>query len=166
MKTEEKTNDVQTVPVNEENYPSMDLVYGIALQSYEITQRRSDVADDRIAKLITFALSLNLAVVTIVSAHAKGNPIVFSNCLFIAAMIFFVIGIATCIVRGMKGSLRTLSPSALYKESLGDTHWEFMKNIIYWSGENFQTNKKYVNGKANAAILAAFIFAAEGAAEV
>ena len=144
---------------NEEKYPSVDLAYEIALKSYEISMRRSDVADDAIDKMRSWITTVTLAFVAWVITRETGKAL-FDLWLVVSTMTYFVI-VALSIFAKHKGGLVVPAPKDLYNKYLHFAPWEFKKNFIYWAGEYFERNKKYVAEKSTYAIVMFILFLME-----
>lgn len=130
----------ETAKSLQENYPSVELAYPIAIASYETALKRLDALDNRVQTLMTFAATVMLAV----PAVAANKGLSFKSGWFITALVLFLIANAFGIAARLRGHICLLSPETLYNEYLGLSEWEFKKDAIYWAGVNFKHNNNLI----------------------
>lgn len=122
----------------EREYPSVDLAYPFAVETYQWAQKRKEAVDNRIQTLSAFAISLVLVVPPLIHSSAPATK--FTSAWFILAMILFAIAAVLGTVARFKGELRLIDPRDLYNEWLSFSEWEFKKNMIYFSGLDLEYN--------------------------
>ena len=130
----------------EEQYPSIDIAYDIALKSYETTMKRSDVADDGIDKLRTLITTINLAFLAWIISTAKVGAMF--NAWFILSLYIYFSTIVISIIAKSANGIILVDPKIIYNKYLHFSKWEFKKNIIYWAGEHYKINGEMVANKA------------------
>ena len=140
------------------NYPSVELAYDFAVQSYDIALNRYDAWDARIQNLLSLGVTLTLAIPFGGSALGYG----FRSIWFVLAMTTFAAGLALGIYGRLVGVLKIVDPEQLYNKMLGLSMWEFKKDFIFWAGKNYQSNRALIDQKARIALVIASLFFLEG----
>jgi hypothetical protein len=146
--------------VTESEYPSVELAYPIAIGSYDTAIKRLDALDSKLNTLLTFAVSVSLAVPVL--ANAKNLS--FRSSWFITAAVAFVLGVGVTTFARLNGSLNLLDPRVIYDSYLDLDHWNFKRHTIDWAGDNWRHNQKLINRNANLGSVAATLFALEALA--
>lgn len=121
----------------EDEYPSVDLAYQIAIDSYDSVIKRIDSADARLQTLMTFAGTIGAAVP---SVGASRGLLHFRSIWFYLAVISFTLAMILGFYARFSGTIRRLDPSVFYEKWLRFTPWEFKKNLIFFAAEDFQCN--------------------------
>ena len=117
--------------MNNEEFPSVDLAYDLAVQSYDSLRQRWDSINSLFHSLLSVAIPLTL----VVPVLAKALSLTLSHWV-IAVLGTFVLTVGFCLYGRLTGSLIMINPQKLYDNYLGLSQWEFKKNVIYWAGEN------------------------------
>lgn len=142
--------------LNAQKYPAVLFAYEIVIKSYDWILSRSDAVDSKIDRIIAWNSSINIGVLAILATKIQGSSFC-SKWFFIAAAAFIVITVLG-IVTKVFGTLNFPSPEVIYKQELHKTEWEFKKDAIYNSGQDFKKNQKLVNKKGCSAIAMSIIF--------
>jgi hypothetical protein len=153
METKEQTEAEK----NAQDYPGVELAYPLALDGYEVMQKRMDAVENRLQTLIGFATTLSLALFAAVS----GKSLDFHSRLFYAAIALYASGVSVGYCARLWGSLQLFDPSKAYRESLRWSEWEFKKNAIFLAGQAFTANRRVVNSKGWLTAVAATLFLSE-----
>ena len=125
-------------------YPSVCLVYDLAIKSYDRVVQQADNMDSKIQSLISFSCALTFAI-PVVSRSLK---IALNSYWFWAIISIFVVTVFVGLVGRFlifKGNLRYPDPKKLYKNNLHQPEWEFKKDFIYYAGTSFEWNTRLVN---------------------
>src|ERR1700730_17320362 len=111
MMQKERVVDLQADGKLQEEFPSIELAYPIAVESYNRAERRFDAWDGRIQTLIVFAASIGLAVPPLIHSQQA----TFRSAWFISALCLFVLSILIGFAARMYGSIKLLDPNELYE---------------------------------------------------
>jgi len=128
----------------EDQYPSVDLAYQIAVDSYDAAIKRIDSIDGRLQTLLTFAGTIGVAVP---SAGVSRGLVSFRSPWLYLAILSFVLAIIVGSYARFSGTIRLLDPGVFYQKWLHFSPWEFKKNLIFFAAEDFECNTKL--GKRN-----------------
>jgi hypothetical protein len=139
---------------------SIDVAYPLAISSYDMAAKRFDAMDTKLNTVITFAVTVTLAVPAIASAKGIG----FRSVWFVIAVCAFLAGVAVVTYGRVAAELILLNPKTLYEHYLDSDELEFKRDMIYWAGENFVHNTNVINRNARLAALASILFALEAVA--
>jgi|KBSSwiStaDraftv2_1062776.scaffolds.fasta_scaffold659509_2 hypothetical protein len=120
-------------------YPSVDLAYDIAIDSYDVAIKRIEWIDGRLQALLTFAATVGAAVL---SVGASRGLLHFRSIWFYLAIISFVLATALGFYARFSGTIRVLDPEVFYERWLHFSPWEFKKDLIYFAAEDFQCNMR------------------------
>jgi len=93
-----------------------------------------------------------------VPSIASGRGIQFHSCWFYAALALLIISIAVGTWARLTGNIRILKPSHLFQEWLGDSEWQFKKDMIYYAGQDFDANMKLVTLKWQCSVAVTLLF--------
>lgn len=142
-------------PKLEEVYPSIGLAYEIALNSYEIAEKRNSAIDSRLQMLIVLLAALSFPILPI----ASQKNVSFKSAWFITAVVVFSIALGIALWARMAGALRFINPQLLFKEWLHLSEWEFKKDVVYYAGDDFEKNCALIDKKADlsTAVVALFV---------
>jgi hypothetical protein len=146
--------------VTEREFPSVELAYPIALGSYETALKRLDAVDTKLNTLLTFAVTVSLAVPVLAST----KNLSFRSIWFIAAAIAFALGVGVITFARLKGSLWLIDPRVIYDSYLDLDQWNFKRHTIDWAGDNWRHNQRLINRNGMLASVAAILFALEAVA--
>jgi hypothetical protein len=145
---------------SERTWPSIEVAYPLAISSYDMAIKRFDAMDTKLNTLITFAVTVTLAVPAI--ANTKG--LAFRSVWLVIAVCAFLAGVAVVTYARVAAELILLNPKTLYEHYLESEELEFKRYMIYWAGENFVHNTNVINRNARLAALASILFALEAVA--
>jgi hypothetical protein len=137
----------KTGQIKDSEYPSVELAYEFVKPSYDWMLSRIEAINSRIQMLLTFATTVTVAVP--IFAKAVFDGIHFNSGGFYGAISCYVLlGISG--IFGMRlGMVRLVHPMNLYRKWLHKSLWEFKKDTIYFAGEDFEDNKKLIDGKSH-----------------
>ena len=141
----------------EEEFPSVDLAYDLAIQSYDSIRQRWDSMNGFFHALLSVAITLTLAMPVL----AKALSLSFEVYWTIAILVTFVFTVGICLKGRIVGTLLIINPEKLYEKYLGYSHWEFKKNIIYWAGKHGATNVTMIEKKWRISLCATGFFCLE-----
>jgi len=124
--------------VTKENYPSIDLIYPLAIASYETSRQRMITQDARIHRLIT----LTLAITAGIPASYQLFGVCPTRIPLIFAFVFFAVGILLLVVASAKNSLHGTSISVLYDHYLHISEFRSKAALIKYAGEADEADEK------------------------
>ena len=142
-------------------YPGVDLAYDIAVQSYDLAERRWDGVNQRIDVFLSFVTTVTVAA-PIVATAVLSNPDFRSPLLIAAGSVYLGLVVIALVVRSL-GSLREISPKLLYDGWLHLDEDEFKRRLIFWAGQHADEARRKTYRKALAATFLAGLFVVEGA---
>jgi len=143
-----------------QTFPAVETVYPLAIAAYDTAMKRFDAVDSKLNTLITFAVTVSLAVPVLAST----KNLSFRSYWLVAAVLFFVFGVGSATFARLKGKLILLDPKVLYDSYLDLDEWGFKRHTIYWAGENWRHNQGLINRNGALAAIAATLFALEAVA--
>jgi len=141
---------------NKRDYPSVDLAYDLAVQSYDSAHKRWEAADTRLQTLLTFTVTVELALPPLL--HTNVPQTRFRSAWFIFAVVVYVLSTGIGVFLRFWKGLILLNPKHIYNKYLGYSEWEFKKNIIFWAGEDYEANHKMINLKVKSTIVMLILF--------
>ncbi len=126
-------------------YPSVDLAYEFVKPSYDWMLNRIEAMNSKIQGLLTLATAVTAAMPIL--AKAMFDSVDFQSVWFYGAIAtyFLLVIIGICGLR--MGGVKLVHPKKLYEKRLSESIWEFKKNTIYFSGQDFEQNKKIIDVK-------------------
>lgn len=142
-------------------YPGVDLAYDIAVQSYDLAERRRDASHQRIDTLLSFATTVTVAVLVIAISVLEQPD--FNSLWLWGAGGAYALLVLIALAAKVLGSLRQISPKLLYKQWLHLEEHEFKLQIIYWAGQYTDEARRMTNWKTTAATVMTVLFVAEAA---
>ena len=127
---------------NEAKYPSVNLAYQLAIDSYEELRRSRDSIHKFLNSLLSIALSLLLAVPLVGKAFDLTSKLCDKNCLCAVIGVFvFALAVCFCSLAGrLKYKIPMIDPCKLFKNKLHLSEWEFKKDMIYEAGQAFDSS--------------------------
>lgn len=141
----------------ENDYPSIELAYPIAIASFDMAARRLDIVDGRLQTILAFIVTVSAAVPSV----ASGRGIHFTSGWFYLALTLFIICLAIGTYARLAGELVVLSPTTLFNEWLGEPKAVFQKDIIHYAGKAFTANLKLIRWKWRCSVWMTILFALE-----
>jgi hypothetical protein len=144
----------------EEQYPSVDIVYDIAKDSYNIAMKRLDETNDSFDKLRTWTTTLTLAFLALFIPKVSTSA--FDIYFYAGLSVFILVILLTIIGKSIYGVIMP-SPQKLYNTRLHQDKWTFKKDFIFLAGEDFIKNKKYVIKKTRLGVIIYLLFFLESA---
>ena len=136
------------VQSQEEQWPSVEVAYGLVLPSYEWMLRRLEAAESRIHSLLMLAATVTLAIPIIVGALTEGKAML-NNWAFAVFAAFFVLAVVGLVARSY-GSF-SLPNLRARTGATSQSCWEFKKDSLYHAASSLDRNTKRVRYKARAA---------------
>ena len=138
--------------VTEKDLPSLDLVYPLAIESYETARQRKITQDNRIQQIITLTLAITAAVPAVYTVFG-----ITPNRLFLAiAGLCFLIGMAALVIAVAKNKLSVVDISDYFDNYIDKPEFVSKVNLIKYAGYNFTHNTRYMAVR-NRLILGAMI---------
>ncbi len=137
-------------------YPSTDLTYRIALDSYEQAERRFESTEARLDKLLAVAMTTNIAVVT----YLVTTKVAFWNAMKVPAVFLFLVGVCICVGGRLFGGLQLLTPVTL-RTWMHKPEEQFKHDVIYRAAEASDANRRTINIRGYCFALAAIAFLLE-----
>ncbi len=144
-------------PITKQTLSSIELMYPIALASYEAAQKRIEVVEKRAQEITTTAVTITAALVAFLSTQNHN----FKSCWFVAAIISFVLALAVGIAIRLQGYLKLVHPKPLYDKYLDLSEESFKERFIVTSGKHFEDNANLINLKAQMTTWLSFFFGLE-----
>ena len=141
---------------NEIDYPSVDLAYHLAVQSYDIGHKRWESVEGRIQAFLTFVITVELALPVVI--HNNVPQTRFSSLWFIFAVVAYVASVIFGLIGRLKWGLEVINPRKLYDEWLEYSQWEFKMNMIYWAGKDFELNRERIYNKVEYGAIMIILF--------
>ena len=130
----------QQPEVTEKDLPSLDLIYPLALESYETARQRMITQDNRIQQIITLTLAITGAIPAIYQAFGISPRMPF----FYAALALFVVGLGLLVTASMRNYVDSLTVSTLHKHYIGLPNNIAKEALIKYAGEADEKNAKYM----------------------
>ncbi len=127
-------------------YPSVGLAYETVKPSYDVMLSRFEAANARIQNLMTWAIGVT-GIIPILAKSLLGD-IDFNSLWLLPILLAFVALIIVGISAYRTGRIKLLHPQHLYVDYIQFPEWEYQKWLVYWAGEHFDTNQKYINIKS------------------
>ncbi len=131
---------------DEKEFPSVDLIYELAVNSYEVAQKLLDAMNLRLQKLLALLLPSVLAFPVALKAldlHME------TDFLWVAGSLLLSIGL--CLIGCAHGHIQQIDPSTLFEHYLSSSSssscLEFKKDTIQNAGEAMLENVKTINRK-------------------
>ncbi len=127
-------------------YPSVGLAYETVKSSYDVMVSRFEAANARISSLIAWAIGA-IGIIPIFAKSLLGGIGVTSLWLLVTLSAFVAL-IIVGIIAYRTGGIKLLHPKKLYEDYVQLPEWEYKKWLVYWAGEHFNTNQKFINIKS------------------
>jgi hypothetical protein len=136
-------------------FPSVDLAYAIAVNSYDVLMKRLDSVDGRLQTM----LALFASITAIVPAAAAGKGLSFHSKWFYLAIGAMALAVVVAAVARWMGSIKVLDPSMLERDEwLKLSEWEFKNYIIQAAVKAFTKNNRLITLKWRCGVVVAVIF--------
>lgn len=139
----------------EQNYPSLELAYPLAIASYDSIIKRIDALDGRIQTLMSFAVTVCLAV----PVFGRTQNITLNSRWFISGMALLTGAIMLSTYARFYGSIGVLNPVILYQKTLHLPQEQFKVDIVHAAAKAYENNKSVLKNRWRLSVLAAVIFA-------
>ena len=130
----------------ESKYPSVDLAYEFAKSSYDWMLNRIEAMNSKLQGLLTLATAVTAAM-TILAKSIFDN-VDFQSALFRGAIAAYILLVFIGTFGLCKGGVKLVHPKNLYEKWLSNSTWEFKKDTIYFSGQDFEDNNKIIEAKS------------------
>ena len=127
----------------EQQFPSVNLAYDLAVRSDDLSVERADAMDSKIQSLISLSCALTFAI----PVAARSLKLDLSSHWFTAIVVVFgltvIVGIAgRFFIR--KGNIKCVDPAKLYEDWLHLSEWEFKKDFTYYAAWRFEQNGRLI----------------------
>ncbi len=128
---------------HEEDFPSIDDAYKLAMEFYAFAIQRADALDARIQSVMSFSSAVTFALP--LAIHNLSLDINSNWTLVLAALILIELGVylAGRFFVGW-GKLEVLSPLKIYNQHLRKAPAEFKKDMIYYAGQSWDENNRKI----------------------
>ena len=143
--------------LTKQTLPSIELMYPIALASYETTLKRIEAVEKRAQEITTAAVTITAALVAFLSTQKHD----FNSGWFAAAMISFAFALAVGVAIRLQGYLKLIDPKPLYDKYLDLSDEDFKERFIVTSGKHFEENADLINLKGRLTTLLSILFGLE-----
>ena len=142
--------------VNENDLPSIDLIYPLAIESYDMTERMK-TQDERIRHIITLALAITAAVPASFQLFGITPNLI---CLAMAGG-FFLLCLTLCIIASAMTELVIVSVKSLFDDYLHVSEFTTKLSIIKSTGIAQKKNIEYLDKRHRLLIWAILLLAVE-----
>jgi hypothetical protein len=143
-----------------DRYPSVNLAYEIAIDSYDALVKRVDSIDGRLQTLLALFATVTATVPVIGAARGLS----FHSRWFYGAVCAMVLATLVTAAARLAGHVKLLDPNTLNADYwLKYSEWEFKSLIIQYAGQAFTANKRLVDRKWFYTILVTITFFAGAA---
>ena len=122
-------------------YPSVDLAYQLAVQSYDLMVKRFDAMDARIQSTIGLVVSLTVAIPIAISTFALQYP----PWLMRATVVVFLLAIILGICARFAGKISLVSPAELHRTWIQSPEEDFKREFIRHAGTHMDANARLLN---------------------
>jgi len=149
--------EAKTPEVTEKDLPSLDLVYPLAIESYETARQRKITQDNRIQIILALTLAITGAIPAVYQIFGISPNMLF----LIAAGVFFLLGTGFLLAALMRNSLKALTISTLHEHYISLPEIEAKENLIHYAGQADEENARYIETRWRFILFATFCLAAE-----
>ena len=125
-----------SAPQGPKKYPSVDLAYPLAVQSYDLTVKRFDALDARIQSTLGLGVSLTFAIPVALSAFDLQFRPLWMGAAFVVFLLAIILGICARLV----GAIKLVSPTTLYNDWIQCPEEEFKQQFIGYAGKHMEAN--------------------------
>ena len=133
--------ETQTPEITEKDLPSLDLVYPLAIESYENTRQRMITQDNRIYQIIVLTLAITGAIPAVYQIFGIAPKLPF----LIAAGVFFVACMTLLVVATAKNKLCVRDINDYFDNYLDKPIFVSKVSLIKYAGEDFVENSRYMS---------------------
>ncbi len=148
---------IMTEKEYKETFPVLDLIYPIAVNSYEVSVKRLDSIDSRLQTILAFIVSVS-ATVPAIGFSAK---LQFRSTWLLFALISFIFSMFIGIYARWTGETILLSPETLLNEYKDDQPYQFKNFFIQGAAKDFEKNMNLVYCKWKLSVAVIILFALE-----
>jgi len=127
----------------EEQFPSLELAYDIAIASFEQSQKRLDAVDGKHQSLTALCVASFVVLPTI----ARALDISFRSPYFVIAIVFIALAVFFSVVSLKGGTIDRLHPMRLFENWLDLPEGHFRKDAIYFAGESLDKAQSVIEWK-------------------
>ena len=149
--------ETQPPEVTEKDLPSLDLIYPLAMESYETARQRKITQDNRIQQIITLMLAITGGIPALYQIFDVSPRLPF----LIAAFTFFAVGISLLIAAFMRNYLSAISITTLHRRYIDLPERIAKEALIRYAGEQDEENAKYMVVRHRLILCATFSLAIE-----
>ena len=130
--------ETQQPAVTEKDLPSLNLVYPLAMESYETTRQRMVTQDNRIQQIITLTLAITGAIPAIYQIFGI-HP---SRPFLAIAGLCFLIGMAALVIAVAKNKLCVRDVSDYFDNHIDKPEFVTKVSLIKYAGQDFTENTR------------------------
>lgn len=145
----------ETDELLEQNFPSLELAYPLAIASYETMIKRLDAMDGRIQTLTTIAVTACLALPTL----GKVQNLSLYSVWLVLGMTALVSAVGMGVYARLHGEIAVLDPNNLWNDSLHLPKAKFKSFAVEFAAEAFTANKRLLDEKWRWCVWTMFVFA-------
>jgi hypothetical protein len=143
--------------VTEKDLPSLDLVFPLAIKSYETARQRMVTQDNRIQQMITLTLALTGAIPALYQVFGISPRLLF----LAAAAVFFFVSIGLLVAATMRCSLQAVAVKSLHEHYIALPQETAKEYLIKYAGEADEENELYLYARHRLIIASTFCIAGE-----
>jgi len=140
-------------------YPSVNLSYEFVKSSYDVMEKRFESANSRIQNLLTWAVGITTAIPLFATAVKSSSNI--KSIWILPVLLFFLALVIVGIFAYRTGGVILIHPKIIYEDYIQYPEWEFKKQLVYWAGQNFDTNQKCIDLKSRYIDIMTFLLGLE-----
>ena len=129
--------------ITAEKYPSTELAYKIAIDSYELMSKRNEAIDSKIQNSMTVGLTLFVALCT----FAKFKNVSFDAGAFAFAALLIILSILLNLYSRIHGEVQHIDPQVMHAKWLHKETVTFQADAVSVAGEAYKLNKKCIEEK-------------------
>ena len=146
-----------SAPQAPNQYPSVDLAYPLAVQSYDFMVKRIDAMEARIHSTIGLGVSLTFAI----PVALKAFDLQYRQGWMVATGVMFLLAILLSIVARLFGTISLVSPTTLYNDWIQYPEDHFKQQFVLRAGEHADANVSLLNTRHKLLCGAIFLFLLE-----
>lgn len=160
MKKELPKQKVLETIIEDNEYPSAEIAYELAIKSYELSERRFLIVEGRNEKILSYVSSLTLVVVAFLAGSNSPN-LNLRSFFFVTALVFGVLSLINSLVVMLFGRIILIDITKIKDMWLHLEEIDFKKEMLVKAGNDFDRNYKVVMRKAFLTSISALLFVLE-----
>lgn len=122
-------------------YPSIDIAYPLAVDSYEVMSKRIEVVNQRLQNLAKFMLTF----VALLPVALRTQDISLGSFWFICSMLALVTGVFLSVIPLLTGHIQLMHPRNLWDYYLDSQPLIVKRDLIAYAAEDYELNEKLLN---------------------